>query len=244
MLRADATSDELWAALPGLRADELPDLFAHPAADEKHILKALERNDLPGDLLRAVAHGRWARSPRVQFYLVNHPATPLAEAMNLVKFLFWRDLNLVILNFRLAAEVRHLAEGVLTSRLPAMAVGEKVALGRLAGGQILKTLRLEKDARVIAALLENSRLVEEDVLFIVNQSRTPAPILEAVSRDPRWSTRREVRVAMLRNASTPLGVAVPFIAHLSAQDLRSLLNDPKVPPAVRRMIHTRLEGAR
>lgn len=244
MLGRDLTPDELWVALPTLGGDDLPSLLDHPSTSERHILKVLERTDLPGEFLQAVATSRWIRVPRVQFYLVNNPATPLPQAMNFVKFLFWRDLNLTLMNFKLSPEVRHLAEGVLSQRLPAMAVGEKVALARLAGGQILKTLRMEKDARITAALLENSRVVEEDVLFIINQGRTPAPVLESIARDPKWSCRREVRVALLRNASTPLSAVIPFIAQLGPNDLRVLATDAKVPPAVRRMIQTRLGASR
>jgi hypothetical protein len=121
-----------------------------------------------------------------------------------------------------------------------MAVGEKITLARLAAGQVLKALRHDKDPSVIQALLENSRLVEEDVLYLVCQQRTPAPVLEAVARDPKWSARREVRIALLRNARTPLSSAVAFIRSLTAVEAKSLVNDGKVPLAVRRMLQSRL----
>ncbi len=244
MIRPDASPDELWAALPTLSGEGLRVLLEHPQAGEKHIIKLLERLDLPGEFLQNVAKSKWVKSQRVQYYLVNNPNTPLPQAMNLVKFLFWRELNLVTMNFKLATEVRHMAESVLFQRLPALAVGEKVSLARVAGGQTLKSLRLEKDARITAALLENPRLVEEDVLFIINQSRTPGPVLEAIARDPKWSTRKEVRIALLRNSSTPVSAVIPFITQLGAQDLKSLLHDMKVPAAIRRMIQTRLGGER
>ncbi len=101
-------------------------------------------------------------------------------------------------------------------------------------------LRLEKDPRVVQGLLENPRITEDDVLFLVNQPRTPAPVLEQVARDPKWSSRREVRIALLRNGSTPLSLAVTFISNLSLTELRTLLSDPKVPLSIRRMIETRV----
>jgi len=244
MLGPELTSDQLWAALPTLAGDDLSALMDHPAADDRHFLKLLERPDLPGPFLLALSKSPWARSPRIQFYLVRNPSTPLPVGMNLVKFLFWRDLNLVTLNFRVATEIRHMAESVLFQRLPALAVGEKVSLARLAGGQVLKALRLEKDARITAALLENPRLVEEDVLYIVSQARTSSPVLETIARDPKWSCRREVRVALLRNASTPLSAAIPFVAQLAVTDLQALARDPKVPTAIRRMIATRMGSGR
>jgi hypothetical protein len=176
----------------------------------------------------------------VQCALVNHPNTPLPDALNLVKFLFWRDLNQVAVNFKLATDVRHYAEQILFQRLPAMAAGEKITLARLAAGQVLKALRLDKDPSVIQALLENPRLVEEDVLYLASQQRTPAPVLEAVARDPKWSARREVRIALLRNARTPLSSAIAFVRSLTAVEAKSLATDAKVPLAIRRMIQTKL----
>ncbi len=240
MLDPALTEEELWAELPGLPVSELSSAITHPSAKERHIVKLLERSDLPESLCGAIAHSKWARTLRVQFGLVNHPSTPLGDAMNLVKFLFWRDLNLTIQNFRLTSEVRHQAESVLLRRLPTMATGEKMTLGRVAAGRVLKAMRNEKDPRVVKALLKNGRIVEEDVLFLINQPRTPAPVLEAVARDPKWSPRGEVRIGLLRNPRTPLSAVIPFISSLNMNEMRSLVSDPKVPMAVRRMLRTRM----
>jgi hypothetical protein len=166
--------------------------------------------------------------------------TPLPDALNLVKFLAWRDLNHTLLNYKIASEVRHAAESALIQRLPALAVGEKITLARLAGGQVLKVLRSETEPRVISSLLENQRLVEEDVLYLASRPKTIAPVLEAVARDDRWSSRKEVRVALMRNPKAPLSVVAPFISQMTKGDLAPLAGDPKVPLALRRMIQTRL----
>ncbi len=242
MLEQDLSDEALWAMVPTLSHEDIPALLIHPAAKEQHLLKLLMRQDIPEGYLRAIAHSRWAGNLRIQFALVNHPHTPMGESLNFVKFLFWRDLNHVAQNFRLATEVRHMAESVLFQRLPAMAVGEKVALARLCAGQVLKNIRGDKDPKVVQALLENPRLVEEDVLYLVSQQRTPAPILETVARDPKWSARREVRIALLRNPRTPLSASLTFISSLTSVEAKGLAEDPKVPLAVRRMIKTRLGG--
>lgn len=243
MLDPKLTSDQLWTVLDTIQGEDLMSLLTHPSTSEKHVVKLLERQDLGEVFLKKLAQSQWMKNARVQFYFVNHPQAPLADAMNFVKFLFWRDLNLVLVNFRVATEVRHMAESMLIQRLPALATGEKVTLARMAAGQVLKMLRLEKDPRVVQGLLENPRITEDDVLFLVNQPRTPAPVLEQVARDPKWSSRREVRVALLRNGSTPTSLAITFISSLNLTELRTLLSDPKVPLSVRRMIETKV-GAR
>jgi hypothetical protein len=244
MVDPKLSSDQLWGVLETLQGEDLMGLLSHPSVSEKHMIKLMERQDLGEQFLKKLAQSQWIKNPRVQFYFVNHPQSPLADAMNFVKFLFWRDLNIVLTNFRIAPEVRHIAESMLIQRLPAMATGEKVTLARLAAGQVLKMLRLDKDPRVVQGLLENSRITEDDVLFLVNQPRTPAPVLEQVARDPKWSSRKEVRVALLRNGSTPLSLALTFIGSLNLTDLRTLMADPKVPLSIRRMIQTRIGGKR
>jgi hypothetical protein len=240
VLERDLTADSLWARIPRIALSDVGELLGHPVLAERHVVKLLLRPDLPEPILAELARSAWAGNARVQFGLVNHPKTPLADALNLVKFLMWRDLNHTVLNFRIASEVRHAAEATLIQRMPSMAVGERITLGRLAGGQVLKSLRAETEPRVAEALLENSRLVEEDVLFIINRPRTIAPILESIAMSAKWSTRNEVRIALLRNPKTPLSVAAPFISQMTVGDIQPLADDPKVPLALRRMIETRL----
>lgn len=244
MLKPDLTGDEIWQLLPTMKPDDIIALPNHPAVKEQHFLKLLERRDLPVEFIRSLARDRrWVKSSRIQFKLVNNSLTPIPDAMNLVKYLFWKDLNFTVQNFRIASEVRHTAEAMLIRRLPAMATGEKVHLARVAAGRVLKLLRTEKEPRVATALLENPRLMEEDVLFTINQKSTPSPVLESVARDAKWSSRRNVRVALLRNPKTPISVSLSFISSLHRGDVAELLKDSKVPLAVKRMIKTRLGGA-
>jgi len=242
LLRPDLTADDLWSELPRLRPEDLCELLVHPSVNYRHILKVLERPDLPPDFMTGVIKSRWIGTLRLQTAVVNHPRTPVGDAMNLVNFLMWRELTRVSTNFQLAPEVRHHAEAVLWKRVPQMAAGEKISLARIAAGQVLKKLRFEKDPRVVKALLENPRLVEDDVLYLINQPRTPAPVLESIARDPRWGTRRDVRVALLRCSQTPLAVALGFVSSLTMQESTQLLRDPKVPLAVRKAIERRMKG--
>jgi hypothetical protein len=86
--------------------------------------------------------------------------TPEALALRLVPGLWWRDLMLVSLDARLPPLVRRAAEQGLISRLPKLAVGEKVSLARRASGGTIAQLRHDPNPRVIAALLDNPRLTE------------------------------------------------------------------------------------
>lgn len=240
MLLDNMTSEELFSCINTLRDDELYGVLTHPKATEMHIVKILTRRDLSEKFLQTVARSEWMKYSRVQFYVVNNPKTPPGEAMNFVRLLFWRDLNFVVTNFKLSSQVRHLAENVIIQRLPTMATGDKITLARLTAGEVLKTLRLEKDPKIINALLSNPRITEEDILFIVNLPKTPSTVLEVICQNAKWSARKEVKLALLRKHSTPLPLAINLLGGLTVQDLKILVSDLKVPLALRRMMETKL----
>ena len=123
-----------------------------------------------------------------------------------------------------------------------MATGDKITLARITAGDVLKTMRLEKDSRIINALLQNPRMTEEDILFIVNQPKTPSPILEVIAKSSKWSCRKEVKIALLRNSATPLSQAIALISGLLSTDLKMLISDQKVKLALRKMMETKLKG--
>lgn len=242
MLQESLTSEQLWAAIDRLSLEELSSILSHPQATEMHIVKVLSRKDVSENFLQLVGKSQWMKYPRVQFYFVNNPKTPPAEAMNYIRHLFWRDLNFVLTNIKLATEVRHLAESVVIQRLPTMATGDKITLARITAGDVLKTMRLEKDSRIINALLQNPRITEEDVLFIVNKPKTPSPVLEVIAKSSKWSCRKEVKIALIRNNATPLSQAIALISGILSTDLKMLITDQKVKLVLRRMMETKLKG--
>jgi hypothetical protein len=66
-----------------------------------------------------------------------------------------------------------------------MAVGEKMSLARLCAGQVLKSLRAEKDPMVVQALLENGRLVEDEAgtRAVANAGMVSAAVLSDLDGD-------------------------------------------------------------
>jgi hypothetical protein len=160
--------------------------------------------------------------------------TPQAEALRLVPGLFWRDLMLLDLDLRVSPAVRRAASRQLTARLPALALGEKVALARRAGADVLGALRLDPSPRVVAALLDNPRLTEGLLGPLVHSERASPAVLETIAAHPRWGVRYGVRVGLSRNPRTPLAAALGVLAQLKKPDLAAVAAHPRLAPAVRR----------
>lgn len=161
------------------------------------------------------------------------PATPEAQALELLPGLFWRDLAEVSLNIQLRPPLRAAAERQLAERLPALAEGEKVTLARRAAATVLGRLLRDPSRRVVAAALDNPRLTEGLLYPLVRRETTVPAVLALVAESPRWGNHYELKVGLAQNPATPLDVALRLLPSLKRSDLRTVALAPGVAAAVR-----------
>ncbi|MGH9750727.1 MAG: hypothetical protein ACRD5D_03125 [Candidatus Polarisedimenticolia bacterium] len=229
-----APADELTRRMPSAPPAYLEAALGNPALTPAHLALGLRNPQVRAAWIQRVARDpRWLKAYEVKAAMVLHPATPRTLAMNLVGFLWWRDLVRVSEQPLLAPPLRRAAERLLGTRLPEMALGEKVTLARLAGRGIIAALRREGTPLVVRALLQNPRLIEEDVLAITASQRSAGEVLRAIAEEPRWSTRPPVQKAIARHPETPKAVALRMVQSLGTAALKELLRTPKVPRLVK-----------
>jgi hypothetical protein len=244
-----ADPDTLARELARAPVPYLEGALANPGLTPAHLLLVFKNPAVPAPCIARIGRNpAWLKSYEVKAAVVMHPRTPRAIAMNLVSFLWWRDLVSVIDRAALAPSLRRTAERILEIRLQELALGEKIALARIASRGVINGLRREGDHMVARALLQNPRLVEEDALAIANGTRTPPAVLRVLGEDRRWSSRPTVQKALAKNPSTPSAVALRILQALSTQDLKELGRAPRVPAlikvAVQRMIEARRRPGR
>lgn len=227
------------------------------SASESELLDALARvgEDLGLDAARAALRNPFATGRVVEALLkieglrsnyrwrkdlVWARDTPPAVAMALVPGLYWRDLGQLAREVRVHVRLRRQAEQILLQRLPKLALGERVALARIASPALLAVLRKDPNERVFRALLENARLNEGILLAVAMNSSSSPGILRILARDRRWGARYELRRALVRNPRTPLQEALGLVARLKKVDLRTLARDNKVRTEIRQRCRLRL----
>lgn len=235
MTAARGTGEELGPLVHDGAEEVLRALAANPALAEEDLLVLLERRDLSVDLLRQVAGDpRRTVSYRVRLALLRNPRTPASASLRLVPRLHLFDLVSVALFPHLPREVRASAEGAILAQLKQVPLGARVALARRTGSEpVLARLLVDAEARVAEAALANPRLVEAAVVRAVRDASAPRHVADLVSRSARWSTRREVRYALVRNRHTPTARALQFLSTLTRDEVRALARDPAVPPRLR-----------
>ena len=171
---------------------------------------------------RLLGSKRLLSSYEVRMEAARHPRTSQLLALRFIPGLYWADLVRVGVDMRLHPIVRRAAETRLSERLPALSVGEKMAIARAASPAVLSALRHDPTPRVITALLENPRLTEGLLMpLLASEAALPA-VLAVIAASPKWSARYPVRLALCQNARTPLDLALILLPLLKRTDLDSV----------------------
>jgi hypothetical protein len=213
---------------PALTEDGMELLLRNRAASE-------------GLLARIGRDRRWTRHLKVRRALVRHLRTPYSVARGLVSQLYWRDLADLVEDIRFHPALRRQAEQLLSDRLPALAVGERVTLARKASPGLIPALAGSGETPVFRALLDNARLRSADAERIAGGENVRGEILRLLAEHPTWGRSRDVLLALARNPRTPVAVALKVLARLSRDDLERLSEDDAVPQIVRVGSRRRME---
>lgn len=242
----DALFAELMRA--GSSAPRLSEVLARPELDEVVMLGVLRR-PVPVRFLELVAvTPPWSERPRLLGGVALNPKTPRVLALRLLPSLFWRDLADVAASPRLPRGVRGRAEAILQEQLPDMRLGEKVTLAKVATSPVLARMLAETEPKIAASCLINPRLREEDLVTALRQETASRALLEAAAASARWGERYAVRLALVLQPRTPLGVALAQLTSLLDRDLERVASDtllrPLVQAAALRLAEEGRSGAR
>lgn len=243
---AEGHEDDLARLLREASEAELEELLVSRIEEiEPALARHLFRNPfLTGMLVeRLLGSKRLLSSYEIRMEAARHPRTPQILALRFVPGLYWADLVRIGVDMRLHPVVRRAAESRLAERLPALSVGEKMAIARSASPAVLAALRHDPTPRVIAALLENPRLTEGLLLpLLASESALPS-VLAVVAANPKWSARYPVRLALCQNSRTPLDRALAMLPLLKRTDLESVAGNLHLKLPLRRRAQLLARGS-
>ena len=122
-----------------------------------------------------------------------------------------------------------------------LTLGERKSLARRPDRNVLEKLLLDPHPDVIARLLHNPRLTEDDVVRLAARRPGRPEVLAAIARDPKWLHRARVRLTLVLNPDTPGELAAPIAGLLVRQELRLVAEATHVPAHVRALCIEYLE---
>lgn len=218
-------------------ADELKALASDPALTEDLALALLKHNDLPPELFELLARNRSiTKFRKVKLAIIANPRTPRFVSIAQIRQLFTFDLMQVALRPVVPGDIKRIAEEALINRLETLSSGEKLALARRASGPVAAAPLSEREARVIQAALDNGRLTEAFVVKALTGSDSSAALVRAVCDHAKWSLRREIRTALLRNEKTPPARALEIARTFPAPHLREILHNSRLSAGLKSLL--------
>ena len=240
-----SAASALQQAVHSADVDLLLAAAADPALSEDLALTLLQRNEISPEILQQLGkNARAIKSRKVKLALISHSRTPRYVALAVVRQLFTFDLMQVALTPLVSGDVKMAAEEALMDRLETISPGERLSLARRASGRVAEALLLDGEPRVMQAALENARLTEAHVVRALMSAHASAAFVRAVCDHSKWSLRREVRVALLRNAKMPVSRAVEFAQTLPPVLLREILQTSHLPAEVKARVIEATAGRR
>ena len=180
------------------------------------------------------------KSRKVRLALAAHSRVPRRLALRIIRGLYTFDLAQFTRLPAAAADLKHVADELLISRLTSVTLGERISLARRASASVAAALLLDKDSRVWQSALENPRLTEAAIVKALHKNGATTAFVEALCRHGRWSLRHEIRIALLRNPHTPLARAIEFARRLPPPLLRDVLHASRLPEKIKQYLRKEL----
>lgn len=232
-----ASGDELNALIYHAAPGVLLALLDNPAFDETKLTLLLSRKDLPAEILEEIGRRKaFLKSYAVKKSLLLHPRTPRLVGLRLLKELYLMDLVQFTLSPAVSAELKRYAEEQIVARLPQMPLGQKITLARRGPSRVAGALVADGHAQVMPVALENSYLAEAQVLKALAREKVPVVVIQALANHRKWSQSYNVRLAIVRNASTPISIVLSFLPHLTVNDLCVLAEPGIVAESLRKYL--------
>jgi hypothetical protein len=237
-----ATGDELVGLIYHANPAVLLALLENPALDDTTLGLLLARKDLPAEVLEEIG----SRKPLLKSYAVKrallfHPRSPRLICLRLLSDLYLMDLVQFGLSPAVSPELKRHAEEKILARLPQLPLGQKITLARRGPARVAGALLADGHPQVLPVALDNPYLTEAQVLKALAREKVPLSVVQALAAHRKWSHTYNVRLAIVRNPSSPLATVLAFLPELTVNDLRELAAPGIVPANLRNYLQAEVQ---
>lgn len=121
-----------------------------------------------------------------------------------------------------------------------LTLGERKSLARSWRRDVIERMLADPSPDVVALLLANPHLTEDDILRIATARRSSGAVLQLVLRSRRWGCNGRVRRALVQNPRLPVPTALRLLGLLNRRELAEVAKRPRLPPPLSAAIARRL----
>lgn len=237
-----AGKEELFLVLEETSQEVLRAALKNPALDENHLLVLLKRRDLSEDILRALyTLNLVEQSHQLKVALVRNPNTPGPVVLTLLPHLHLFELVTICRLPGATPDQKLAAERAIIQRLPATPLGNKLTLARNGTPTVVAELLKEGDTRVVEVCLSSPALKEGALFQFLNGPTATAETISSVARHPRWSSRPNLLMAILKNYRTPTVWFTVLLPRFRTPEIRALLSSRSLNPVQRKAVEDELK---
>jgi hypothetical protein len=213
------------------------------ALNEDRVIALLERLDLAAAAIEKISkHSVSMKSRKVCVAMAGHPHAPRHLALRLMRRFYTFDLMQFALKPQVAADLKRQADDLLIARVDSITLGERLTLARRGSGAVVAALLLDKESSVFHAALGNARLTEAAIVKVLAGAAATPAFVTALCQHGKWSLRREIQIALLRNRHTPLAFALEFARRLPGPLLRDVLHTSRLPDKVKSHLRNEMKA--
>jgi len=237
-----AGKEDLYQILGDPSMDVVRAALRNPALDDNHLLDLLRRRDLSEELLRAVCRlDAFADSHHLKVAAARTPRLPGSILSTLLPHLYLFELVAICSLPGATPDQKTAAERGIIQRLATVPLGSKLTLARRGTSAVADALMREGDPRLLEACLGNPHLKESAIYTLINGPSASPETISMVARHPRWKSRVNLQLAMLRNPKTPPVWFTLLLPHLNSRDLRGLRVAQRLTPSQKQLVTEELK---
>lgn len=125
-------------------------------------------------------------------------------------------------------------------KIQGMTVSEKIKLALLGNKQAREVLLKDSNKLVATTVLKNPRITEDEIAKIVNSRNVSNEILREVANNKEWLKKYLIRLGLVNNPRTPIGISLRQLSYLQERDIQHLAKSKNIPSvlasAARKMV--------
>ncbi len=132
----------------------------------------------------------------------------------------------------------------LVKQISMLSISQRIRLAQKGGSQARNVLKTDSNKLVIMAVLHNPKITDSEIESMARNRSILEDALRVIGKSKEWMKNYSVKLALVTNPKTPIGISMPFVATLKKKDLEQLEKNKNVPEGVRSVAKKMIKGVK